>query len=167
MHSTVSCRRKQTPSALVLRICPYWSIPTSTDNQNINVSIAALRLHLVTWPLSAINRKLGIGCFVMKVLKVSGSAAPAETRSPLEAARFSMTAAAQPESCIIYSARQVPGIQEEVGLVFVTWNSSFDFSSSTSTQWCIIRMNLSQPRLYRAAEAKEEKKLDRKDSHEV
>lgn len=138
-QSTVSCRRKYL-WALVLRIGPYSSSSIGYDDPNIDLSRAAPLLNLVTWPLSAVNRKQGIGCVIMRVLKVSGSAVPAETWSPFWAAHHILAWNRGSAARILYlflnatSSRNqtCTGERAWVG-VSVIWTSSFHFININST----------------------------------
>lgn len=107
---------------------------------------------------TAVNRKQGIGCFAKRVLKVSGSAVPAETRSPLKGCRFQHeTAAAQPKT-----PQHSPPARQRAGIK--PFQLALVWSSSTSPQRCIVSMTRTQARRRRRREGKTD---GRKVGHDV
>lgn len=112
---------------------------------------------------TTVNRKQGIGCFAKRVLKVSGSAVPAETRSPLRGCRFQHeTAAAQPKT-LQHSppARQRAGIKP-FQLVQRRHRSGVELLNIP--QRCIVGMTRTQARWRRRREGKTD---GRKVGHDV
>lgn len=68
------------------------------EETNTSGTGQSVRRHTSHDRYTAVNRKQGIGCLAKRVLKVSGCAVPAETRSPFNGCTLQHeTAAAQPD----------------------------------------------------------------------